>query len=238
MSQKVHLNFFQNLYLKDTVVIAICQWLPFSIGKSIRAWIYRYLFSGLGAAVKIESGAEFEGTQGIHLGNHACIGRDVRIQCHGKDSRIHLDQRVRLDRGVDIKTHRSGTIEIGSHAYIGPYTCLSGDFIKIGKDCLIASHSSIYANNHIFSDSTCPIRTQGNSYRGIVIEDDCWLGSGVRVVDGVTIGKGSVIGAGAVVTRDIPPYSVAVGIPARVVSQRKQNRRMQSIHSALENVSV
>ncbi|MCX7595635.1 MAG: acyltransferase, partial [Fischerella sp.] len=61
---------------------------------------------------------------------------------------------------------------------------------------------------------------QGVTCKGIIIEDDCWLGHGVTVLDGVTIGKGSVIGAGAVVTKDIPPYSVAVGIPAKVVKSR------------------
>jgi acetyltransferase-like isoleucine patch superfamily enzyme len=53
-----------------------------------------------------------------------------------------------------------------------------------------------------------------------LIEDDCWLGSGVKVLDGVTIGKGSVIGAGSVVTKNIPPFSVAVGVPARVIKSR------------------
>ena len=66
---------------------------------------------------------------------------------------------------------------------------------------------------------------QAESRLGIVIEDDVWVGAGVRVMDGVRIGRGSVIGAGAVVTKSIPPNSVAVGMPARVVGQRgeKQN---------------
>ena len=55
-----------------------------------------------------------------------------------------------------------------------------------------------------------------------MIEDDCWIGSGVRILDGVTIGHGSIVGAGAVVTKSIPPYSVAVGVPAKVMSKRGQ----------------
>ncbi|MBW4645979.1 MAG: acyltransferase [Goleter apudmare HA4340-LM2] len=85
---------------------------------------------------------------------------------------------------------------------------------------MIAAHSGIYANNHNFADPTIPMSKQGVSRKGIVIEDDCWLGHGVTVLDGVTIGKGSVIGAGAVVNKDIPPFSVAVGIPARVIKSR------------------
>lgn len=63
--------------------------------------------------------------------------------------------------------------------------------------------------------------------KGIVIEDDCWLGTGVKILDGVTIGKGSVIGAGAVVTKNIPSYSVAVGVPAKVISKRDSNLLMR-----------
>jgi acetyltransferase-like isoleucine patch superfamily enzyme len=103
--------------------------------------------------------------------------------------------------------------------------------IKIGKDCMIASHSSLYANNHIFADPNKRFREQGVSTKGIVLEDDCWLGTGVRVLDGVTIGKGSVIGAGAVVTRDIEPYSIAVGVPAKVISKREAVYSPQSVFS-------
>ncbi|NJM72477.1 MAG: acyltransferase [Scytonema sp. RU_4_4] len=88
---------------------------------------------------------------------------------------------------------------------------------------MIASHTGIYANNHNFADLTRPMKSQGVTSKGIVIENDCWLGTGVKVLDGVRIGCGSVIGAGAVVTKDIPPYSIAVGVPARVIAQRGDN---------------
>jgi acetyltransferase-like isoleucine patch superfamily enzyme len=124
---------------------------------------------------------------------------------------------------VDIRAYdkECGHIIIEENTYIGPYVCMAGPgFIKIGRDCMIASHSSLYANNHIFADSEIPFREQGLTTKGIKIEDDCWLGTGVRVLDGVTIGKGSIIGAGSVVTKNIPPFSVAVGVPARVIRKR------------------
>ena len=74
--------------------------------------------------------------------------------------------------------------------------------------------------NHIYDDPKISIRLQGIRANGIKIEDDVWLGVGSTVLDGVTIGKGSVIGAGAVVTKNIPPYSVAVGVPANVIKER------------------
>ena len=137
------------------------------------------------------------------------------------NSQIYLRKQVILDRGVDIRALDRGYIELGESTYVGPYTCLAGPGpIEIGKNCLIGSHSGIYGNNHNFDNPELKIVEQGITCKGIAIEDDCWLGTGVKVLDGVTIGQGSVIGAGAVVTKDIPPYSVAVGVPARVISRR------------------
>jgi acetyltransferase-like isoleucine patch superfamily enzyme len=205
---------------KESLITALVEWVPLAPGRLLRRFLYRWLCQRMGSKVHIDPGVKLTNALGIELGDRVRLCSQVWLRNNGSKSRMRLGDRVHLDRGVDVKAHQQAEIEIGSHTYIGPYTCLSGDSIKIGKDCLIASHSGIYANNHIFADPERPIREQGNSYRGIVIEDDCWLGSGVRVVDGVTIGQGSIIGAGAVVTKDIPPYSIAVGVPAKVIGQR------------------
>ncbi|NEO99003.1 MAG: acyltransferase [Symploca sp. SIO2E9] len=204
----------------ESLLIAFLEWIPLSVGRGLRRLAYRTIFAHIGTCVEIQTGVEFAYTGSIEIGDWVRLYRDVRIRCLGNNSKIRLKDWAHIDRGVDIKTHWSGEIEIGEHTYIGPYTCLSGNYIKVGNYCLIASHSGLYANNHIFEDSTRPIVEQGNSYKGIVIEDDCWLGSGVKVVDGITIGQGSVIGTGAVVTKDIPPYSIAVGVPAKVIAKR------------------
>lgn len=135
-----------------------------------------------------------------------------------------------------------GWIEIGKGTYIFPYSQLRTfeGWIKIGDKCTINRLSILYghggieigshvrispnvtilAQNHVFDVPEIPIHEQGIKSIGIKIEDDVWIGAGAIILDGVTIGKGSVIGAGAVVTRDIPPYSVAVGIPAKVIKNR------------------
>lgn len=205
---------------QEAIVFFLLEGIPTPLGRVIRRLGYRTIFSQLGKYTCIPVGIQFEGATRIKMGDLVSIYRGVRIRSLNQNSTIVIADKVSLDRGVDIKSNR-GEIAIGKQTYIGPYTCLSGGDIKIGDNCLIASHSGIYANNHSFSDPLCPIRDQKSSFKGIVIEDDCWLGSGVRVLDGVTISKGSVIGAGAVVTKDIPPYSVAVGVPAKVVSHRK-----------------
>ncbi|MGK7950638.1 MAG: acyltransferase [Xenococcaceae cyanobacterium] len=242
-------SFFRWSRAKTKLVTRLLGWIPDLPGLGIRYIIYRILFKKMGRSVRIYSGVELddagfieigsgvifrrgvnfqiEQPRKVKIGSRVSFKQDVHIICRDKGSKLTLDDNVCLDRGVDLKVAQGGQIEIGRGTYIGPYTCIScyGQ-LKIGQDCLIASHSSIYAHNHIFDDPTQKINNQGLASKGIVIEDDCWLGTGVRVVDGVTIGKGSVIGAGAVVTKDIPPYSVAVGVPAKVISNRQNKRRL------------
>jgi len=223
----------QQSHWKEAVVAVLVEWIPSVPGMIIRRLIYRTVFSSIGAHSKIHSGIKFWGANGIEIGSQVKIQSRVRLNNFGQNSKISIGDRVILDQGVDIRTQSSGHIKIGKHSFIGAYVCLTGKFISIGEYCLIASQSGIYAANHNFADPTRKIRGQGFTFKGIVIEDDCWLGNGVRVVDGVTIGQGSVVGAGAVVTKDIPPYSIAVGVPARVIASRKAVEQVSSIEDAL-----
>ena len=209
---------------KELLVTTCVDWLPVSAGGVfIRNLAYHLVFKKMGRAIYIQNGAELIGADKIEIGSESFIGRGVSIVIHHFSSRVLIEQKVVLDKGVVIEpVGEDCCIEIGEHTFIGPYTCIAGPGnIKIGKHCLIAAHSGIVANNHIFSDPIEMIDFQGVTRQGVVIGDNCWLGYGVKVLDGVTIGEGSVIGAGAVVTKDIPPYSVAVGVPAKVVRSRQ-----------------
>ncbi|MBW4664724.1 MAG: acyltransferase [Chroococcus sp. CMT-3BRIN-NPC107] len=210
---------------KELSVTTCVDWIPEIVGGVfIRNFAYRLLFKKIGTSVYIQNGAKFFGTNGIEVGNEAYIARGANIIIRGRYSKVTLGNKVKLDIGVIIDSATSNcSISIDENTFIGPYTCIGGPGpIKIGKYCLIAAHSGIIANSHIFSDPIEMIRKQGLTREGVVIGDNCWLGYGVKVLDGVTIGEGSVIGAGAVVTKDIPAYSVAVGIPAKVVRSRQR----------------
>lgn len=205
---------------KTALWVVLFGSIPLFIGRKVRQYVYRFIVGKMGSDVNIEPAVQLVCAQAIELEDGASVCSHTLLNCWNPGSKIILRDKVRLDQGIHIQAI-GGTIDIGARTYIGPYVCMAGPGdIRIGKDCLIASGSGIYANNHIFDDPSRPINQQGIVWKGIVIEDDCWLGSGVRVLDGVTIGHGSVIGAGAVVTKDIPPYSVAVGVPAKVVSTR------------------
>ena len=189
-------------------------WIAHPIGTQLRKLIYPLLFASIGEKVSIHQGVEFHGGCAMEIGSSVKILRNSRLEIRDLNSFIFLGNDVCLDCGVDIRTAGSDcSIEIGDRSYLGPYVCMAGPGnIKIGKNCQIASHSGVYANNH---------RDYGLSREGIEIEDNCWIGSGVRILDGVTIGRGSVIGAGAVVTKNIPPDSIAVGVPAKVIKASK-----------------
>jgi acetyltransferase-like isoleucine patch superfamily enzyme len=93
--------------------------------------------------------------------------------------------------------------------------------IEIGNNVRIACYSTIYSADHEFAEPDTAVNKQGYVLGKIIIEDDVWIGASVNINKGVTIGKGAVIGGGSVVTRDIPPYAVAAGNPARVIKYRK-----------------
>lgn len=114
------------------------------------------------------------------------------------------------------------TLSIGKNVSFSRFVIIDsrGGEIKIGDYCMIGPFAQLYAVDHRFNDKSVPMRHQGHVGGSIIIEDDCWLGANVIVTKDVRIGKGSVIGANSVVTRDIPPYSIAVGAPAKVIKKR------------------
>ena len=122
---------------------------------------------------------------------------------------------VTISRGVMIRpsSYYGGDLGIGltmgEHSSIGPYGYVGcSGRITIGKNVMFGPKCSLFAENHNFSDINIDIKSQGVNQKGITVEDDCWIGSNVIILDGVTIGRGSVIGAGTLVTKDVPAGSV------------------------------
>lgn len=114
-----------------------------------------------------------------------------------------------------------GSIEIGDDCTVNPYSILYGHGgLKIGNGVRIAAHCTIIPSNHNFADRSVDIRLQGLTNLGITIEDDVWIGTGVRILDGVTIAKGCIVAAGAVVTQSTSPYTIVGGVPSRKLKDR------------------
>lgn len=158
----------------------------------------------------------------ITHGKHVVCGRNVKFEdyaeIHGLCSEgLIFGDYVTISRGVMIRpsSYYGGDIGVGlvmgEHSSIGPYGYVgcSGK-ITIGKNVMFGPKCSLFAENHVFSNTEVTIKKQGVVQKGITVEDDCWIGSNVTILDGVTIGKGSVIGAGTLVTKDIPAGSIVM----------------------------
>ncbi len=166
----------------------------------IRTWFYHRLKKVyFGEGTTVLGGVEFDGYN-ISFGRNTVIRTWSCFKSYG------------------------GHIRVGDNCSINSFCHFSGNGgIDIGNNVLIATQCVLISANHNFSQIDIPIALQHETQSPIIIEDDCWLGAGVKVLAGVTIHKGCVIGAGAVVTKDIPAYSVAIGVPAKVVSNRRNN---------------
>ena len=168
----------------------------------------------------------------ITHGKHIRCGKNVKFEdfseIHGLCSDgLNFGDYVTISRGVMIRpsSYYGGDygngLTIGAHSSIGPYGYVgcSGKIV-IGKNVMFGPKCSLFAENHVFSDTESSIKSQGVQQKGITIEDDCWIGSNVTILDGVTIGKGSVIGAGTLVTKDIPTGSIVVDKREKLIRNR------------------
>ncbi len=144
----------------------------------------------------------------------------------GKNSFVSTDAHIYTDR-FEIGNNSwiaggailRGRVSIGDNTSINPFAHIAGD-IKIGSGVRIAGLVSIYGFNHGYSKTDRPIYAQPSTSKGVVIEDDVWVGANAIIVDGVTVSAHSVVAAGAVVTKSFPEYSVIGGNPARVLKSR------------------
>ncbi|MDH6454593.1 MULTISPECIES: DapH/DapD/GlmU-related protein [unclassified Streptomyces] len=154
------------------------------------------------------------------------LGGDTGIgeRCYVAESAAVFPDRLRLGADSYIAAHAyvTGELTTGSDCTLNPFTTVRGNVV-LGDGVRIGAHTSLLGFNHSMTPDR-PVFRQPLTSRGIRVGDDVWIGSHVIVVDGVTIGDHCVIGAGAVVTRDLPAWSVAAGNPARVLRDRREGR--------------
>ncbi len=207
-------------YVWEQIFIILFGWMPTIIGIGLRAIFYKAILKMKGwAAIENKVRLSFAGNitlaPGVYLDQntylHACpqgitIGENS-IVMHGAILHVY-----------NFRNMPHSGINIGKDCLIGEYSVLRGQGgITIGDRVYTSPFTQILAVNHVIDDPDVPIIEQGITAVGIVIEDDVWLGSAAIITDGVHIGHGSVIAAGAVVTTDIPPNVVAAGIPAKII---------------------
>lgn len=173
----------------------------------------------------VEPGVSVKFRRHLTMGNGSVLESGARLRCLSRDG-IVLGHRVTVGKYALIECtgvlwHLGVGLRVGDDSSIGDYSFIGcGGGVVIGRNVLMGQRVSLHSQNHNFSDADSSIKAQGVTSKGIVIEDDCWLGSGSIILDGVTVGSGSVVAAGSVVTRSVPPNSVVAGNPARVIRER------------------
>lgn len=164
-------------------------------------------------------------TNFYHLGRRVGFGENVVVR---SPKYISLGNNVYLDNNVILQIpeehaeygSQKPKLEIEDKVTVGSTTMISAaKSIRIKKNVLISQHCFIGDHNHEYKDINTPIRYQGLNASPIVIDEGAWIGANVTVASGVKIGKNAVIGANSVVTKDIPDYCVAVGLPAKVIKK-------------------
>ncbi|MEH6587338.1 MAG: acyltransferase [Halioglobus sp.] len=159
----------------------------------------------------------------ISASKHVVMGKGVVIRPRGNaSSRLQFTLSGSNTIGNYTVVQGAGTLSFGKNTFCGDF-CVFGvnELISIGSDVMIAQAVTIRDTDHNYERLDTPMNKQGITAAAVVIEDDVWIGHGAAILKGVSIGRGSIISAGAVVTRDVPSYSVVGGVPARVIKTRK-----------------
>jgi acetyltransferase-like isoleucine patch superfamily enzyme len=166
-----------------------------------------------------ERQADVVARTGAVLGQRVFLADGAHIACES----LTIGDRSYVATGCVLRNR----IVLGDDVSLNPYVVMAGR-VTVGSGVRVASFAALYGFNHVFDDLDVPIWLQGLDEQGIVIGDDVWIGTHAVICDGVTVGDHSVVAAGAVVTSDVPPYSVVGGVPARVLSDRRDRTASRS----------
>ncbi len=209
-------------YVWEQGLQAAASWVPTLAGIGLRALLYRLM-------LKMDGTAAIEARVRLRFASHIRLGRgsylDEGVYIHACPAGVSIGARTLVMHGAVLHVYNfrglpHAGIRIGSDSLIGEYTVIRGQGgVTLGDRVYTSPLTQIIAVNHVFSDPARPFVEQGITAEGIVIEDDVWLGAAAVVTDGVRIGRGAVVAAGAVVTSNVPAHTVVGGVPARVIRE-------------------
>jgi galactoside O-acetyltransferase len=199
---------------------------PGALGMLLRKIFWPRMFAACGKGCMFATNIVVRHPGRIRLGNSVILSEqcvlDGRHDC--ADDAIILGDNVILSNAVMLSC-KNGTMVIGSDTGINAQTVVQSTNncpVRIGSDCVVGQRCLIIGGGSYNTDRLdVPIRKQGiRDDGGVVLEEDVWLGANVTVLGGVTMGRGSIAGAGAVVTRSVPSGNICMGVPAKVTGTR------------------
>lgn len=221
--------------LKYESIMMLTNWMPGALGLFLRMKLYPKLLGKVGQNVTFGQSVVLRHPHKIFIGDNVAIDDNCVLDAKGETNKgLFIGNGAFIGRNT-ILSCKNGDIYLGDNVNMG-FNCeiFSASKVSLGRNNLIAAYCYIVGGTHRMDRLDVSPLEQERTSKGIVMEDNLWLGAGGKVMDGVIIGHDSVIGTSAVVTKDIPAYSVAVGIPAKVIRNRlkEANTQEQSENSS------
>jgi len=194
-----------------------------ALGYFLRRFLIRLILKQRPIGLVLSRHVTFRGCDRVNLGDFLRIDEGCSVDCFPLAKGIEIDDETMLERNVVLSTGPlpGAQLKLGKRVSVGVGTVMvAHGSIEIGNAVMIGPLCYIIAGTHVHDRVDIPMLDQGHRGHGIRIEDDVWIGAGVVILDKVRIHKGAIIGAGAVVTRDVPPMAIVAGVPARVKRER------------------
>jgi acetyltransferase-like isoleucine patch superfamily enzyme len=211
-------------FLRYECVLLLFSGVPGALGFFLRKVFYPGLFKQVGKGVVFGRNITLRHPKKISIGANTFIDDNVVLDAKGEENQgIIIGENVYIGRNT-ILSCKEGSISLDDFCNISANCMLLSETdIRLGKYCFLAGQCYLVAGgNHTFDDISVPIMFQPSySKGGITVGEDVWLAAGVIVLDGINVGKGTVVGAGSVVTESLPEYCIAVGSPAQKIKDRK-----------------
>lgn len=210
--------------IKYETIIFLFSWIPGALGFFLRRFFYPMIIGKVGKGVAFGHHITLRNPHKIQIEDNSFIDDFAVLDAKGEEADgILIGKNVIVGRNT-ILSCKGGSIELRDYANISAgCSLLSETKITVGAYTFLAGRCYLVAGgNHSTERTDIPIMFQPSLRKGgIVIGEDCWLGASVIMLDGISLGKGCVVGAGAVVTKPFPPYSIIVGIPGRKIKDRR-----------------
>lgn len=210
--------------LKYELIILFTSWMPGALGIFLRGKLFPLLLGKVGRGVVFGTNIVLRHPKKISIGDNVIIDDNVLLDAKGNTNiGITLEDEVFIGRN-SILSCKDGNIKLERRANIG-FNCevFSSNNVIIGKDNLVAAYTYfVGGGSYNLENKEIPINQQPNfaGKGGIVLDENIWIGAHCTILDGVKIGKGSVVAAGAVVNKEFSQMSIIAGIPAKVIKER------------------
>jgi acetyltransferase-like isoleucine patch superfamily enzyme len=209
--------------LKHEAVIMCSQHVPGALGFALRKMFYPALLGACGRGVIFGQNVVLRHPHKIRIGNNVVIDDNCLLDAKGDTNRgITIGSGVFVGRN-SILSCKNGDIELEDGVNVG-FNCelFSASRVRVGRDTLLAAYCYVIGGDHEIGAASIAVGAQPRRSEGVSVGAGAWLGAGAKVLDGVTIGDTAVVGAGAVVREDVPARAIAVGVPARVIGTREE----------------